>query len=66
MQAVVARIHDDGAGGGRGRSRTLSSSSGLSMYAKQPAEELTLYDFEVIALNRLRGEMRRPHPGAGG
>ncbi len=50
MQSVVSRSHDSGSG------RPQTNSSGLSMYEQQPTTELTLYDFEVVALNRLRGE----------
>ena len=52
MHAVVARHHADA----RGAGRTLSTYSGLTMYDSQPTDELTLYDFEVVALDRIRGE----------
>jgi hypothetical protein len=53
MQSVVARVHDAGMSGS---GRTMTSSSPLTMYAEPPTGELTLYDFEVVALNRLRGK----------
>jgi hypothetical protein len=41
---------------GTDKGRTILSSSPLTLYMEQPSELLTLYDFETVALDRLRGE----------
>ena len=50
MQAVGV-VQTAGAKGVAGAQDSL-----LSMYNEQPSEELTLQDFEVLALDRLKGK----------
>ena len=40
---------------GAGHGVASTANSFLSMYNDQPTEELTLQDFEVLALDRLKG-----------
>ena len=64
MQAVPRSARGGGGGGGGGVATPGAPGAhgtalcGVSMYAEQPEEELTLEDFEIYAFERLKGAAR--------